>query len=87
MLNIFTALIINQLKQRIHFMNQRLQGEELRIYESGTKYCIIVFVDLNTQTVLGTLALNASAKRDLCVTKAFLSLIENTRSQQVLLAA
>ena len=87
MLNIFTALIINQLKQRIHFMNQRMQGEELRIYESGTKYCIIVFVDLNTQTVLGTWALNASAKRDLCVTKAFLSLIENTRSQQVLLAA
>ncbi|MBB1308565.1 hypothetical protein H5162_03785 [Pseudoalteromonas sp. SR41-8] len=87
MLNIFTALIINQLKQRIHFMNQRMQGEELRIYESGTKYCIIVFVDLNTQTVLGTWALNASAKRDLCVTKAFLSLIENTRSQQALLAA
>ncbi|TGE81337.1 hypothetical protein C7Y70_13095 [Pseudoalteromonas sp. KS88] len=87
MLNIFTALIINQLKQRIHFMNQRMQGEELRIYESGTKYCIIVLVDLNTQTVLGTWALNASAKRDLCVTKAFLSLIENTRSQQSLLAA
>ena len=87
MLNIFTALIINQLKQRIHFMNQRMQGEELRIYESGTKYCIIVFVDLNTQTVLGTWALNTSAKRDLCVTKAFLSLIENTRSHQALLAA
>ncbi|MBB1452345.1 hypothetical protein H5159_14965 [Pseudoalteromonas sp. SG43-1] len=87
MLNVFTSLVINQLKQRIHFMNQRMQGEELRIYESGTKYCIIVFVDLNTQTVLSTWALNASAKRDLCVTKAFLSLIENTRSQQSLLAA
>ncbi|MBE0379208.1 hypothetical protein [Pseudoalteromonas prydzensis] len=87
MLNIFTALIINQLKQRIHFMNQRMQGEELRIYESGTKYCIIVFVDLNTQTVLGTWALNASAKRDLFVTKAFLSLIENTHTHTLRMAA
>lgn len=87
MLNVFTALVINQLKQRIHFMNQRMQGEELRLYESGTKYCLIVLVNTHSQQVIGSIALNASAKRDLCVTKAFLSLIENTRAPKAVMAA
>ncbi|MCQ8881700.1 hypothetical protein NQS96_07810 [Pseudoalteromonas shioyasakiensis] len=87
MLNVFTSLVINQLKQRINFMNQRMQGEELRIYESGTKYCLIILFDINNQVVLGSIALNASARRDLCMTKAFLSLIENTRIPKAVLAA
>ena len=87
MLNVFTALVINQLKQRIHFINQRMQGEELRIYESGTKYCFIALVNTHTQQVIGSIALNASARRDLCMTKAFLSLIENTRTTKTIQAA
>ncbi|WP_165744297.1 hypothetical protein [Pseudoalteromonas sp. Z9A6] len=87
MLNIFTSLLINQLKQRIAFINQRLINEEIRIYESGTKYCVIIFVNKQTQAVLGTLALNATSRRDLCVTKAFLSLIENTRAPKTIMAA
>lgn len=87
MLNVFTSMMINQLKQRINFINQRMHGEELRIYESNTKYCLIVLVDTNTHTVLGSIALNASARRDLCMTKAFLSLIENTRIPKAVLAA
>ncbi|WP_024590519.1 MULTISPECIES: hypothetical protein [unclassified Pseudoalteromonas] len=87
MLNVFTALVINQLKQRINFINQRLNGEELRIYESGTKYCVIMLVNTHNNQVLATTALNASARRDLCMTKAFLSLIENTRTTKTIQAA
>ncbi|KTF10369.1 MULTISPECIES: hypothetical protein [Pseudoalteromonas] len=87
MLNVFTALVINQLKQRIHFMNQHMQGEELRLYESGTKFCVIVLVNTHKEKLIGSIALNASAKRDLCVTKAFLSLIENTRTLKTAMAA
>lgn len=87
MLNVFTSFMINQLKQRINFINQHLQGEELRIYESGTKYCMIQLVNIHNQTVLGTLALNINARRDLCLVKAFLSLVEKSRSQQAMLVA
>lgn len=87
MLNVFTSFMINQLKERIHFINQRLQGEELRIYESGTKYCMIQLVNTHNQTVLGTLALNVNSRRDLCLVKAFLSLVEKSRSQQAMLVA
>ena len=87
MLNVFTSFMINQLKQRINFINQHLQGEELRIYESGTKYCMIQLVNTHNQTVLGTLALNINARRDLCLVKAFLSLVEKSRTQQAMLVA
>jgi len=87
MLNVFTNLMINQLKQRINLINNNLQDEELRIFESGTKYCMVQLVNTHNQTVIGTLALNVNARRDLCLVKAFLSLVEKSRSQQAMLVA
>ena len=90
MLNVFTNSMIKQLKQlkqRINLINLYLHGEELRIYESGTKYCVVQLVNTNNQTVLSTLAISVSARRDLCLVKAFLSLVEKSRTQQKVLVA
>ncbi|WP_105215740.1 hypothetical protein [Pseudoalteromonas sp. T1lg22] len=83
----YAELMINQIKQRVHMVNRQLRNEELCVYESGTQYCVIVLLNTKTRTAVATFGVNAAARRDLCLTKAFLSLVENTRKAPMALAA
>jgi hypothetical protein len=79
-----TIAIITTLKKRLTQINKNLQGEKLYLYESGTQYCVVALINTSTHQVLATFALDALARRDQCLAKAFLKLIERTRSSRLL---
>ncbi|MCH2057912.1 MAG: hypothetical protein MK214_15125 [Thalassotalea sp.] len=76
-------LAISLLKRRVAKLNEKLSnshaGEQVYLYESGTKYCVLALVDTKTHMIRARFGVNAQAKRDQCLAKAFLNLIENTR--------
>jgi len=84
MVKFITAAIINRLKKRLAQTNKNLQGEQLYLYESGTQYCVVALVNTTSHQVLGTFALDVSARRDLCLVKSFIRLIEATRTPKLL---
>jgi len=84
MIRIITIAIINRLKKRIAQINPNLQGEQLYLYESGTQFCVVALINTSNHQVLATFALDALARCDQCLTKAFLKVIESTRTPKLL---
>ncbi|GBL02953.1 hypothetical protein [Glaciecola sp. KUL10] len=69
---------LSTLKLRCSLLNRKLASEELQVWESGTQWCVLYFVKKADFEVISILGVNLNAKRDRCLTKAWLSFIENS---------
>lgn len=83
----FVTIASALLKKRVANINQHLDGEQLYVYESGTKYLVIALVNTQTLLIRARCGLNIQAKRDQHIAKAFLNLVESSRAQKTALAA
>jgi len=74
-----TIAMINRLKNRIAHINRTLHGEQIYVYETNTQYCVIALVNTTTHQILAKFAVNVHSRRDICLAKSFIGLIELTR--------
>ncbi|GEM_PF-5726338 len=75
----FLEVGLKYIKAQSASLNNKLVGEQVFIYDTGTKHWVMVLISTENQNIRAQFDIKIDSMRDICLAKAMLHFIERTR--------